>query len=225
MPVKLSIIIPTLNESEGIEICLNKLQKLRQQGHEVIVVDGGSTDNTVSLASPLTDHVVQSKKTRALQMNAGVPVASGNVFLFLHADTSLPAEILNSFLKINNIEKKWGRFDITLSGKHILFRVIETFMNIRSRFTGIATGDQVIFIGKDLFNQVNGFPEIAIMEDVAISKCLNKKIKPICLNDKVISSSRRWEKHGIIKTILKMWLMRFLYFFNYDTNKLGKMYT
>jgi rSAM/selenodomain-associated transferase 2 len=223
--LKLSIIIPTLNESEQIEYCLNGLQLLRQQGHEIIVVDGGSNDNTVSLALPFCDRVMQSKKSRAIQMNSGAAEATGDCILFLHADTILPSKIIDLFLPLQNIEKKWGRFDIRLSGRDGLFRVIETCMNIRSRITGIATGDQVVFVGKELFDEINGFPEIALMEDIAISRLLLKRSKPVCFREIVISSSRRWEENGIIKTILKMWAIRLLYFFYVDTNRLDKIYS
>jgi len=221
----LSIVVPTLNESKQIEHCLNGLQLLRQQGHEIIVVDGGSNDNTVSLALPLCDRVIQSKKSRAIQMNSGAAEATGHCILFLHADTTLPSDVVNFFLQVQNIEKKWGRFDIRLSGRDGLFRIIETCMNIRSRITGIATGDQAVFVGKELFNEINGFPEIALMEDIAISRLLLKRSKPICFRERVISSSRRWEENGIIKTILKMWAIRFLYFFHVDANRLAKIYS
>ena len=223
--LKLSIVIPTFNESEQIERCLKQLQSLRQQGHEVIVVDGGSNDNTISLARPLCDRIIQSKKTRAIQMNAGAEEATGHCILFLHADTTLPSGLSDLFLRLQNIEKEWGRFDIRLSGREYLFRVIERCMNIRSRLTGIATGDQAVFVGKQLFDDINGFPEIALMEDIAISRLLMKISKPVCLREKVLSSSRRWEENGIIETILKMWLIRLLYFFNFDTNRLEKMYS
>ncbi len=220
-----SIIIPVLNESSQIEQCLNQLQALRQLGHEVIVVDGGSNDNTVSLASSLCDRVIHSKRSRAIQMNTGAASASGQCLLFLHADTSLPSGISDLFSQLENVENSWGRFDIRLSGQHGLFRIIETCMNIRSRLTGIATGDQGVFIGRELFEKVNGFPEITLMEDIAISALLMKISKPICLKEKVFSSSRRWEENGIIKTILKMWLIRLLYFFRFDTNRLAKLYS
>ncbi len=225
MPFKLSIIIPVLNESTQIESCLHELQLLRQHGHEVIVVDGGSHDNTISLATPLCDRVIQSKKSRAIQMNSGAAVATGHCFLFLHADTSLPSGTSDLFMKIKNIENRWGRFDIKLSGDHFLFRIIEQCMNIRSRLTSIATGDQVIFVGKELFTEINGFPIVALMEDIAVSRLLLKRSKPICFKEKVLSSSRRWEQNGIIKTILKMWVLRVLYFFNFDTNRLAKLYS
>ena len=223
MTLKLSIIVPVYNESGQIEQCLKKLQLLRQQGHEVIVVDGGSDDDTLSLATPLCDIATQSIKARATQMNAGAAEATGDYLLFLHVDTVLPDNVSKLFLQLN--KDKWGRFDISLSGNHFMFRIIETCMNIRSRISGIATGDQVLFIDKALFLKVNGFPEIALMEDIAISKTLLKIAKPVCLKEKVVSSSRRWEKHGIIKTIIKMWLLRLLYFFDFDTNKLARMYS
>jgi len=224
MQLKLSIVIPTLNEADQIEHCLIKLQEIRQLGHEVIVVDGGSNDNTVTLASALCDQIIKSEKSRSVQMNKGAAVAAGNCFIFLHADTILPDDVANLFSQIKNVENVWGRFDINLSGRAWLFRIVEKCMNIRSRFTGIATGDQVIFVGKELFIKINGYPELALMEDIAISRLLLGLSKPMCLSDKVISSSRRWEKNGIIKTIIKMWVLRLLNYFNYDTNKLAKHY-
>lgn len=224
MQIKLSIIIPTLNETDHIEQHLNNLQVLRDQGHEVIVVDGGSIDDTVSLVTPLCDQVCQSQQSRSIQMNCGAKLASGECFVFLHADTVLPDNILEELSKINDLENKWGRFDISLSGRSWFFRVIESCMNSRSSITGIVTGDQVMFIGKELFARVGGYPEIALMEDIAISSLLIKFSKPIRIREKVISSSRRWEKNGIVKTVLKMWVLRLLYFFHFDTNKLAKLY-
>lgn len=224
MSIKLSIIIPTLDEAANIEQHLKRLQHLRQYGHEVIVVDGGSVDSTASIASPLSDHVFHSSRSRSIQMNAGVLKASGDCLIFLHADTVLPDNTLELLSGIEQLEKKWGRFDIKLTGRHVWFRIIETCMNYRSRLTGIATGDQAIFIGRTLFEEVNGYPELPLMEDIAISRSLIKYSKPICLRECVISSSRRWEKHGIIKTILRMWALRLLYFLNYDPKRLAKLY-
>lgn len=222
---KFSIIIPVLNEAKEIESCLQRLELLRQLGHEVIVVDGGSHDDTVSLSLPLCDRVVQSGKSRSIQMNAGAAIATGDYFMFLHVDTLLPIEVKNIFLRLQSSGKKWGRFDIKLSGQHYLFRIIEKCMNIRSRLTAIATGDQVLFVEKELFYDINGFPEIALMEDVAISKLLLEHSRPLYLRERVVSSSRRWEQNGIIKTMLKMWMLRLLYFFNFDTNRLAKIYS
>ena len=220
----ISIIIPTINEAPNIEQYLNRLQPLRQHGHEIILVDGGSSDDTVSIAKPLCDKTLTSQPSRSIQMNAGARIASGCCLVFLHADTVLPDDFLELFSEINSIENIWGRFDIRLSGDYWFFRVIETCMNYRSRLSGIATGDQAIFIGTELFSRVAGYPKIALMEDIAISKLLINFSKPICISERVVSSSRRWEKHGIIKTIIKMWLMRLLFFFNYDTNRLAKHY-
>ena len=223
MSMKLSIIIPVYNEANQIKPCLSNLEYLKQEGHEIIVVDGGSDDATIELAKPICDTVIQSPKSRSVQMNTGAYHASGDYLLFLHVDTVLPDNVTELFQKID--KSHWGRFDITLSGKHFMFRVIEFCMNLRSRLTGIATGDQVMFIDKKLFMQLNGYPEIALMEDIALSKLLLACSQPICFKEKVVSSSRRWEKHGIVNTILKMWTLRILYFFNVDTNKLAKMYS
>lgn len=224
MPVKLSIIVPALNEAEQIESCLLQLQLLREQGHQVIVVDGGSRDDTVKIATPLCDRIITAGPSRSLQMNTGAEHAVGNLLLFLHADTLLP-ENPDDLIKFSAADNPvWGHFDIRLSGNAFLFRIIEQCMNIRSRLTGIATGDQAIFISRDLFMDIDGFSEIALMEDIEICNRLNKTAKPVCLNQQVISSSRRWENNGIIKTILKMWAFRLLFFFKYDTNKLAKRY-
>lgn len=225
MKNKLSIVIPVYNESDNIEKCLNNLQILRQQSVQVIIVDGGSDDNTLSKASSLSDIAIQSDKSRATQMNKGAAMATGDYILFLHVDTVLPDNVIEKFNNFDINKVCWGRFDIKLSGNQFLFRVIEKCMNIRSRLTGIATGDQVIFVYKEIFQQVNGYPGIELMEDIAISKTLLKISKPVCLKEKVISSSRRWEKNGIIKTILHMWILRLLYFFDFDTKKLARMYS
>ncbi len=221
---KISIIIPTLNEQDSIINCLNQLQLLRQLGHEVVLVDGGSNDNTVLLSNSLCDKIITSEKSRAMQMNAGARLASGHCFLFLHADTVLPDNIHELISKIHDIENKWGRFDIRLSGHHWLFRVIENCMNIRSSLTGVVTGDQALFVGRELFYKVGAYPEIALMEDIAISSRLLNYSRPVCIAETVTSSSRRWEKNGIIKTIIKMWSLRLLYFFRYDTNRLARLY-
>lgn len=221
---KISIIIPTLNEQDSIKNCLTRLQLLRQLGHEIIVVDGGSSDATVLLSNSLCDKIITSEKSRSIQMNAGARAALGHCFLFLHADTVLPENVHGLISKIDDIKNKWGRFNIRLSGQHCSFRVIETCMNIRSRLTGVVTGDQALFTGKALFYKVGGYPEIALMEDIAISSRLLNYSKPVCIEAAVISSSRRWEKNGIIKTIIKMWLLRLLYFLRYDTNRLVRFY-
>ncbi len=219
-----SIIIPTLNEEKTIESCLSALQPLRSNC-EIIIVDGGSTDNTIVIARSLADKVVSSDKGRARQMNNGARYASGNVLIFLHADTSLPENALQLIQQKLNSSRKWGRFDIQLSGKHFMLKVIAQMMNWRSRLTGIATGDQVIFVTRQAFEKAGQYPEINLMEDIAICKALRKISPPICLKAKVISSGRRWERYGIYKTILLMWNIRLRYFFGADPQILAFLYT
>ena len=218
----LSIIIPVFNEATQIRFCLLPLQALRESGHEVIVVDGGSDDNTVQLARDLSDRVMIVSRGRAHQMNQGASTAKGDVLVFLHADTYLPAGVDDYLCKLS--ANSWGHFDIKLSGRHCLFRVIETFINIRSRVTSMATGDQAIFMSRYIYDTVDGFPEILLMEDIEMSKKLKGVVKPICLKHKVTTSSRRWEQHGIVRTVLKMWWFRLCYFFGTDPEILFRRY-
>lgn len=223
IPLKLSIIMPTLNEADNIIAALTALQPLRQQGHEVIVSDGGSSDATVTLAQPLVDKLIHCERGRALQMNGGAAQATGDVLLFLHADTQLPdntAQLIEAALN----KKTWGRFDVRLSGPQPPLRLIEFMMNWRSRLTGICTGDQAIFIRQGLFRAVGGFPAIALMEDIAISSRLNPQSRPACITTAVISSSRRWESRGILHTMVLMWWLRLAYFFGSDPEQLAKRY-
>jgi len=222
--IKVSIITPVFNEENHLPEFLNKLQCFRNKGHEVIVVDGGSNDNSLMLAQYGSDQVIVSKAGRALQMNNGANVATGDVFLFLHCDTFLPDDALNEI--ISNVQKEnyWGHFDVRLSSNKFVFRIIERLMNLRSRLSSIATGDQAIFIERKLFNQVAGFPEIALMEDIAISRLLKKQSSATCLKQKVITSSRRWENNGVVATVLLMWKCRLLYFFGVSPDKLRQKY-
>ncbi len=219
----ISIIIPVLNESNCISDCLEPLQAFRHHGHEIILVDGGSNDATVQLSEHQIDKLVMSNPGRAIQMNSGALQASGDMLLFLHVDTLLPsnAETLLTNLKTESL---WGRFNVRLSGAHWLLRVVEYCMNKRSRLTGVATGDQAIFVNKQLFEKVGGFPDIALMEDIAISKRLRKISFPVCLDESVVSSSRRWETYGIMSTIVKMWYLRLLYFCRVNPDRIAGMY-
>ncbi len=221
--VKLSIIIPTLNEAAEIEETLQALQTLRQQGHQLIVTDGGSVDKTVTLATPLVDLVIHAPKGRARQMNTGVQHASGELLLFLHADTLLP---LNSIDLISEAIKKkqWGRFDVQLSGRQPLLRLVEFMMNWRSRLSGIATGDQAIFVQRELFEKIGGYADIPLMEDIELSKRLKHHGRPACINTPLITSSRRWEAQGILNTILLMWRLRLAYFLGASPEQLIKRY-
>jgi len=222
---KLSIIIPVLNEGDGIAAALDALAHLRALGTEVIVVDGGSRDATVERAQLRADRVVLAPRGRALQMNAGAERASGDVLLFLHADTRLPAEadrvVLNG---LDQSRRVWGRFDVKIDGRSRLLPVVAWLMRLRSRLTGIATGDQAIFLRRDAFQAVGGFPAVALMEDIAICKRLKRLGRPLCLRACVTTSGRRWEKNGVLSTILLMWRLRFAYFLGADPKQLARQY-
>jgi rSAM/selenodomain-associated transferase 2 len=220
---KFSIIIPILNEEANIATVLASLQSLRQQDHEVIIVDGGSSDDTVDIARDGADIIIRSDRGRARQMNAGANLASGDVLLFLHADTRLPENAVE-LIRQALINKRWGRFDVRLSGTHPLFRLIEFMMNWRSRISGIATGDQAMFIEKKLFAETGGFAETPLMEDIALSKILKHYSRPACIGVPVLTSSRRWEEYGILKTIVLMWRLRLAYFFGVSPEQLVRRY-
>lgn len=223
--MKYSIIIPVFNEENNIKSCLLSLRRFDKES-EVIVVDGGSTDDTFIIAKPLGDIVITSTKGRATQMNAGAKQATGEIVVFLHADTFLPDNALALIDQALLLKKSdWGRFDIQLSGTLLLLKVVSTLMNWRSRLTRIATGDQVIFVSKKLFNEIGCYANISLMEDINLCTKLNKICVPICLKEKVISSGRRWEKRGVVKTILLMWSLRLRYFFGENTETLSFLYS
>jgi rSAM/selenodomain-associated transferase 2 len=223
--VRLSIIIPTLNEAASIGELLKRLEPMRARGTELIVVDADSTDATRDIAAPLADHVLTSERGRATQMNAGATVASGDTLLFLHADSMLPTngdELIIDAL--SNSSLKWGRFDINIAGTHGMLPVIAWFMNHRSRLTGIATGDQGIFVTRQAFNAVSGFPAQPLMEDVAICVRLARVSRPIYIDTRITTSGRRWEKHGVWRTIFLMWRLRLNYFMGADPARLHSTY-
>jgi rSAM/selenodomain-associated transferase 2 len=223
--MRVSIIIPVLDEAAVLLNNLKRLQGMRAQGHEVIVVDGGSEDDSKTLAAPLVDQLLLSERGRAVQMNAAARAATGDVLLFLHVDTILPNDgILEILKKIQPAKNAWGRFDVHLSGDNPSFRVIEKMMNWRSRLSGIATGDQAIFVTQELFQQVQGYSNIPLMEDVELCQRLKKICAPICLSQQVTTSSRRWEMRGIIKTILLMWRLRLAYWLGADPENLARHY-
>lgn len=221
---RISIIIPTLNEAAAIAASLRALQTLRGRGVEVIVVDGGSSDATIANASPYADLLIRAARGRALQMNAGAAAASGEALLFLHADTCLPVDADRAIYAHCPTNLAWGRFDMRLSGRHPGLRVIERLINWRSRLAGIATGDQAIFVTRELFDAIDGYPEIALMEDIALSKRLKRHARPGRVNAKVVSSSRRWESNGIARTVWLMWRLRLAYFLGADPGRLAQVY-
>jgi rSAM/selenodomain-associated transferase 2 len=222
---KLSIIMPVLDEGEGIAAALDALADLRALGTEVIVVDGGSRDATIQRARMRADRVISAPRGRALQMNAGAETSAGDVLLFLHADTRLPADA--EHIVLNRLERSgciWGRFDVKIDGRNPLLAVVAAFMNIRSRLTGIATGDQAIFVRRDAFRAAGGFAAIPLMEDIALSKRLKRVSPPLCLRECVVTSGRRWENHGVLNTVLLMWRLRLAYFFGADPRALARRY-
>jgi rSAM/selenodomain-associated transferase 2 len=220
-----SIIVPVYNEAESIEGFLSALRDSCTRRAEIIVVNGGSTDATASLARPLCDCLVESGKKRAAQMNVGARRANATILWFLHADSRLPEradELIYDALAHSS--HRWGRFDVRLSGTHLLLRAVERLMNLRSRLTGICTGDQGLFVSRDLFDAIGGFPEIALMEDIAMSRKLKTAGRPVCLSQRLVTSSRRWEKYGILRTIVLMWKLRLLFFAGVDPDRLEQMY-
>lgn len=222
---RLSIVIPVLDEAPCIVAALQALQRLRARGHEVIVVDGGSADGTAALAAPFADRVLEAPPGRAVQMNCGAAAACGDVLLFLHADTRLPADADHLVHEAVAGEKHcWGRFDVRIEGRSPLLAAVAFFMNWRSRLTGIATGDQAIFAAREAFARAGGFPEIALMEDIAFSKRMKKFSQPVSLREVAVTSGRRWERRGTIRTIFFMWRLRLAYFFGARPEELARLY-
>ena len=221
----LSIVMPTLDEFDALGGGRADLVALRDQGHEIIVVDGGSTDGTTTAARSFATRVVGSSAGRARQMNAGAALAKGGVLLFLHADTLLPWQATQAITdEMARTRAVWGRFDVRLSGGGWALRVIEFFMNWRSRLTGIATGDQALFIDRAVFESIGGYPEIELMEDVAMSNRLKRITPPACLRLRAGTSSRRWERNGIVRTVLLMWRLRLAYALGAKPARLARIY-
>jgi rSAM/selenodomain-associated transferase 2 len=220
----ISIVVPVLNEAAGISHTLAALAPLRERGAEVIVVDGGSSDDTLSLATPWADSVLTFPGGRARQMNAGAARSTGGVLLFLHADTQLAPGAADLVLDALRGDAAWGRFDVRIDGAPWMLPVIAALMNLRSRWTGIATGDQAIFIRRGLFESVGGFPDQPLMEDVEISRRLRAVSSPVCLRERVRTSGRRWESQGVWSTIFLMWRLRWRYWRGEPAASLAEAY-
>jgi rSAM/selenodomain-associated transferase 2 len=222
---RLSIVVPVLDEAEGIVAALMALAPLRERGVEIIVADGGSRDDTVALTRPFADLVLAAPRGRAAQMNAGAGKASGDALLFLHADTRLPANADRLVLgALASPDRCWGRFDVTLMGRPRSLRLVAFMMNLRSRISGIATGDQAIFMRAEAFARVGRYPDIALMEDIAISKALKRLSRPVALRERVIVSGRRFEAEGTWRLIFLMWRLRFAYWLGADPKLLARRY-
>jgi len=212
--------MPALDEAQGIVAALQALAPLRAGGHEVIVVDGGSDDGTPELARGLCDRVIAAPRGRAAQMNAGAHAASGEALLFLHADTRLPPDAADAVLGSLK-DALWGRFDVRIEGRNPLLKAVACAMNLRSRLTGIATGDQAIFVRRGAFE---GYAEIALMEDIAFSKAMKRRGAPARVASRAVTSGRRWESRGVLRTIVLMWRLRLMYFLGVHPDRLARLY-
>ena len=221
--MRLTFILPALDEAAGLMATLSPLQSLRAQGHEVILVDGGSRDGTPDLAVPWVDRVLTAPRGRARQMNAGAAATQGEALVFLHADTRLPedaAPLIQGALR----ERLWGRFDVRITGRPRVLKLVARLMNLRSRLTGIATGDQALFVRREAFTAVGGFPDQPLIEDIELSKRLKRLGPPACLRQRVLTSGRRWESQGPWRTILLMWCLRFDYWRGVPAEALAARY-
>ena len=222
--MRLSIIIPVLNDAASLASLLEGAQAWRAAGHETIVADGGSHDQSAEIARPLCDEVVVAPRGRASQMNAGAAAASGDALLFLHADTRLPADAPAAIVDALDAGAVWGRFDIRIVGRSRWLPTVSRMVNWRSRLTGVATGDQAMFVRRDVFRRLGGFADLPLMEDVEFSKRLRALGAPACLRGPALTSGRRWDRHGAWRTILLMWRLRAEYFFGADPRRLAVRY-
>lgn len=223
--MRISVIVPALNEAALIDTTLDALTPLRARGGEVIVVDGGSTDATVALAARKADRVIAAPRGRASQMNAGAATASGDILLFVHADTRVPVDVdVVIARELASGRGVWGRFDVSIDSRRPLLGLVSWGMNVRSRLTGVATGDQAMFVRRDAYDAVGGFPRLALMEDVAMSRLLRRGSPPLCLADRVITSARRWEANGVLRTIALMWWLRWRFFLGAAPERLARSY-
>lgn len=224
MKPTLSIVVPALNEAACIAGTLQALQALRRRGAELVLADGGSADGTAALAAPWADRVIVAPRGRAAQMNAGAAEAGADVLLFLHADTRLPPQADAAIQRALTGGAGWGRFDVHIDGRPRMLRLVAAMMNLRSRWTGIATGDQAIFVRRTLFEAVGGFPLQPLMEDVELSCRLRRLGGPACLRDRVVTSGRRWEQRGVWRTIVLMWWLRWRYWRGEPAARLAEAY-
>lgn len=234
--VPISIVVPMLNEAAALPALLGHLAGWRARGCEVVLVDGGSDDDSLAVARAAGFKVIATGRGRARQMNAGARSCSGAILLFLHADTRLPeaadarvrtalaGECPAPALRTAAATPAWGRFDVHIEGRPRMLRVVAALMNLRSRLTGIATGDQAIFVRRDVFAAVGGFPEQPLMEDIELSRRLLRVSRPACLRARVTTSGRRWEQRGVWRTIVLMWRLRWAYWRGVPPERLAEAY-
>ena len=226
--MKISFIVPVLNEASLIRAQLRGLQAYRAEGHEIVLIDGGSSDDSIENAAGLADRIEISAPGRSTQMNRGAELARGDVLLFLHIDTSLPAQVDQLIAAAMHPgahkQRQWGWFDIRLSHPALAYRIIAAAMNLRARCTAVCTGDQALFVTAELFHRLGGFPAIPLMEDIAMSKLLRREARPAPIKTAALASSRRWQQHGLVKTVLLMWWLRLQYFLGVSPRLLVKRY-
>jgi len=220
---RLTVIVPALNEAAIIVAALQALKPLRARGAEIIVADGGSRDGTAQLAEPFADRIITVRHGRGAAMNAGAALSTGDALLFLHADTALP-DGTDRLLDTALARRAWGRFDLRIAGRHPFLAVVARMINWRSRLTGIATGDQAIFVTREAFETVGGFPDLPLMEDIAISRRLKRLCRPYCIATPAVTSGRRWEHNGVIRTVLLMWRLRLGYYLGVEPALLARLY-
>lgn len=224
-PPSLSIIVPMLNEAGALGELLADLLPYQRRGCQVILVDGGSQDGSPHMARCAGFTVCDAPRGRARQMNAGAAAATGEVLLFLHADTRLPADADALIAQaMQACGRPWGRFDVRISGRPLMLKVVARMINLRSRLSGIATGDQAIFVCAQHFAQVGGFPDQPLMEDIELSRRLKRLSRPACLRARVLTSGRRWESRGVWRTIVLMWWLRLAYWLGVAPDQLAKAY-
>jgi rSAM/selenodomain-associated transferase 2 len=220
----LCIVVPVLDEAASLRARLKALDAFRRRGARVVVVDGGSGDDTLTIAREHADLALLAPRGRASQMNAGAAACPADVLLFLHADTVLPDNADALVRRATLGPFAWGRFDVRIDSPRAALRMVSAMMNLRSRWTGIATGDQALFVRHDLFRQIGGFPDLPLMEDIAMSRALKRHGPPACLKDRVTTSARRWERQGVWRTIVLMWHLRAAYFLGADPRQLAIRY-
>ncbi|MGE5820547.1 MAG: TIGR04283 family arsenosugar biosynthesis glycosyltransferase [Deltaproteobacteria bacterium] len=221
--MRISVIIPALNEEKSISATIESIMPLRP--HEVIIVDGGSTDRTIAVCRELGIRALLSPRGRATQMNLGARQATGEVLLFIHADTQLPSSALDDIgLALADARIVGGRFDVRLEGKHWMLKLIGAMISLRSRISSVATGDQGIFVRRDVFAELGGYPDLPLMEDIALSRALKRRGRLACLRSRVVTSARRWEAEGIWRTIFKMWALKSLYLVGISPLRLKRYY-
>ena len=221
--MNISVIVPVLNEEKSIAATLQALARL--QPYETIVVDGGSQDRTAEIAAEFDVKVIPSERGRARQMNRGAREASGDVLLFLHADTRLPSTAFSDIAgAMGDPRSVGGRFDVELDGKHWLLPLVGRLISYRSRLSKVATGDQAQFARRAVFQRMGGFADIPLMEDIAFCRTLKRLGEVACLRSRVVTSARRWEVDGVWRTIFRMWTLKLLYLTGVSPARLKQFY-